>query len=346
MPYSTIDKPSKYFNTKLYTGTGATQSITGLNFKPDWVWIKDRTTAYNHYLYDIIRTPLNVLQSNATDANVTQTDGLSAFNSDGFTVLNNRLNVNASGDSFVSWNWLGANTTVSNTAGTISSTVSANTTSGFSIVSFTSQSSGSATIGHGLGVAPKFIITKLRDSADNWRVYHSSLGNTNHLRLNLTDAVQSAPNSWNSTSPTSTVFTLGTTFAGSYNMIAYCFAEVKGFSKAFSYTGNGSADGTYVNLGFRPSWLLIKRTDSAGYDWLVYDNKRQVEYNVVDDFLKPNLSDAETTGNAGQSLDFLSNGIKFRGTGASSNASGGTYIGFAIAENPFVSSKGIPVTAR
>jgi len=146
------------------------------------------------------------------------------------------------------------------------------------------------------------------------------------------------------------VYTLGSSRReineSSNTYIAYCFADVKGFSKAFSYTGNGSTDGTFVSLGFRPAWLLIKRTDSSGYDWLVYDNKRQVEYNVVDDFLKPNLSDAETTGNAGQSLDFLSNGIKFRGTGASSNASGGTYIGFAIAEQPFVSSKGIVANAR
>ena len=188
MAYTTIDSPKKHFEAKTYTGTGSTQSISGLSFKPDLVWIKDRTTAYNHYLYDIIRTPLNVLSSNTADANATQTDGLSAFNSDGFTVLNNRLNVNASGDSFVSWNWLASNTTASNTSGSITSTVSANTTSGFSIVSWTGTGA-TATVGHGLGVAPSVIIPKNRtDAGTDWYTYWKALGNTNAIRLNNTGA--------------------------------------------------------------------------------------------------------------------------------------------------------------
>jgi hypothetical protein len=192
------------------------------------------------------------------------------------------------------------------------------------------------------------VICKSRTTAEGWACYHKSLGATKLVYLNASTAPSTLSTYWQDTAPSSTVVTLGSNHAPNEigTMIMYCFAEVKGFSKAFSYVGNGSADGTFVSLGFRPAWLLIKRTDSAGYDWLVYDNKRQVEFNVVDDFLKPNLSDAETTGNAGQSLDFLSNGIKFRGTGASSNASGGTYVGFAIAEQPFVSSKGIVANAR
>jgi len=359
MPFSNIDKPSKYFNTVLYTGTGATRSITGVGFQPDWVWIKERSaSASDHNLSDAIRGAGKALFSNTTGAEYdygTGTGGnLRSFDSDGFS-LGTASQTNANGTTFVSWCWDANGAGVSNTAGTITSTVSANTTSGFSIVSYTGNNSLNKTVGHGLGVAPKMILIKVRNnSADptGFVVYHASNGANYSMNLNTTNAKVSNTTSFSNTSPTSTVFSVGddggnwgTNFS-TYNFIAYCFAEVKGFSKAFSYTGNGSSDGTFVSLGFRPAWLLIKRTDSAGYDWLVYDNKRQVEFNVVDDFLKPNLSDAETTGNAGQSLDFLSNGIKFRGTGASSNASGGTYIGFAIAEQPFVSSKGIVANAR
>ena len=348
----TIDKPSKYFNTKLYTGTGSSQSITSVGFKPDLTWLKGRDfTPSIPALIDSVRGRSKDLYSDRTSAEETSgsAEDLTSFDTDGFSLgTSARFQSNNSGQTFVSWNWLASNTTVSNTAGSISSTVSANTTSGFSVVSYTGTGSN-ATVGHGLGVAPSMIIVKNRNTVTNWFVYHSKLTSaTYYINLNSTSAQQSGSTVWNSTAPTSTVFSLGTADSNTSSspMIAYCFAEVKGYSKAFSYVGNGSSDGTYVNLGFRPAWLLIKRTDSAGYDWLVYDNKRQVEYNVVDDFLKPNLSDAETTGNAGQSLDFLSNGIKFRGTGASSNASGGTYIGFAIAEQPFVSSKGLPTTAR
>jgi hypothetical protein len=352
MPYSNIDKPNSYFNTVTYAGTSTTNNIS-VGFKPDFVWIKNRTDAFAPYLSDSVRGAYKILFSNLTNAEYNGTsnsDGVSAFTSTGFTLLNgtNADNFNKSANNYASWNWLGSNTTASNTSGSISSTVSANTTSGFSIVSYTGNGSNS-TVGHGLGVAPKFIIFKNRSSATGWACYNKNIGASKYLALNETIEAQTATGVSNSTDPTSSVFSIGTADrvnTNGNNYIAYCFADVKGFSKAFSYTGNGGSDGTFVSLGFRPAWLLIKRTDSSGYDWLVYDNKRQVEFNVVDDFLKPNLSDAETTGNAGQSLDFLSNGIKFRGTGASSNASGATYIGFAIAEQPFVSSKGIPTTAR
>jgi len=351
MPYSNINRSSDYFRVKTYTGTGSNQSITfneSTNMKPDLVWIKDRSRANWHHLSDAVRGATKILWTNVTDAETTDATKVSSLDTNGFSI-GTEGGTNYNTDSFISWSWLGANTTVSNTSGTITSTVSANTTSGFSIVSYTGNGTAGATVGHGLGAVPKMIIVKNRTgSATNWKIYHVSQGATK-AGIFATNVFDTEIYPWNNTSPTSSVFSLGTTpetNSSGASIIAYCFAEVKGFSKAFSYTGNGSSDGTFVSLGFRPAWLLIKRTDSAGYDWLVYDNKRQVEFNVVDDFLKPNLSDAETTGNAGQSLDFLSNGIKFRGTGASSNASGGTYIGFAIAEQPFVSSKGIVANAR
>jgi len=359
MAYTVVDKGSKYFNTILVSGDGTvSKSFTGAGFQPDLVWGKARDSAYNHFWYDSVRgagaeKELRSSSTSAEGASDNETYGyISSFDSDGFSVTGgtNSSYFNQSAKLFVNWLWKANGAGVSNTAGTITSTVSANTTSGFSIVSYTGSNSNT-TVGHGLGVTPSMYIVKNRTSSNTYAfaTYHKSLGNGNFVYLASTDSAISA-GYWNSTSPTSTVFSvqannLQINQSGS-DYISYCFAEVKGFSKAFSYTGNGSSDGTFVSLGFRPAWLLIKRTDSAGYDWLVYDNKRQVEFNVVDDFLKPNLSDAETTGNAGQSLDFLSNGIKFRGTGASSNASGGTYIGFAIAEQPFVSSKGIVANAR
>jgi hypothetical protein len=352
MPFSNIDKPSSYFNTKLYTGNGgSSQSITGVGFQPDFVWIKDRPLGFDHNLFDSVRGIYKALNSNQTYVENfgqgSNTDSLTSFDSDGFSLggddaLNDPY-------TYVSWNWLAGGTGVSNTSGSISSTVSANTTSGFSIVAY-QGTSVAGTIGHGLGVAPKMIIIKRRTAfAEDWLVFHASLGATKNLKLNTTAAEATSSSPFNNTAPTSTVFSVsndGTTNSSSSTYIAYCFADVKGFSKFGSYTGNGNADGTFVYTGFKPSFLIVKRYNDAGYDWLMYDNKRQVEFNVVDDFLKPNLSDAETTGNANQSLDFLSNGVKFRGSGASSNGSGASYIYMAFAENPFVSSKGIPTTAR
>ena len=342
MPYTTINKSSSYFNTKLYTGTGATQSITGVGFQPDWVWIKDRTTAYNHYLYDIIRTPLNVLQSNATDANATQTNGLSAFNSDGFTVLDNRLNVNASGDSFVSWNWLGANTTASNTSGTITSTVSANPTAGFSVVSYTGNGTSGATIGHGLGSTPAMIICKDRSGAEEWSVYHQSLTYTKYLVLESAAAAVTSSRFYQT--PTSSLFYVSDSYGvnkNADNYIAYCFSEKKGFSKFGSYTGNGSSNGTFVYTGFKPAFVMVKST-GAGANWLMQDNKR-LGYNPSNSELYANLTNAEGTFDR---ADLLSNGFKPRINSGENNSSGVTYIYMAFAENPFVTSGGIPVTAR
>jgi hypothetical protein len=348
MPYTTIDKGSSYFNTVIYSGNGTNPtSITSVGFKPDWLWIKCRSDAASHCLFDAVRGPSKRLISNSSAAESTETQ-IASFDTDGWTMDADTAN-NGSGRTYVAWNWLANNTSgSSNTAGTIASTVAANTTSGFSIVSYTGTGAN-ATVGHGLGVAPDMIICKSRTQAQNWATYHSSLGNTQAVFLDGTGAASTSASYWNNTSPTSTVFTVGNSGDVNYNggtQISYCFSSVKGYSKFGSYTGNGNADGTFVYTGFKPAFLIVKRYNDAGYDWLMYDNKRQFSFNVVDDFLKPNTNEAETTGNANQSLDFLSNGVKFRGSGASSNGSSASYIYMAFAENPFVTSGGIPVTAR
>jgi len=340
-----INKPSSYFNTKLYTGNGSTQSISGIGFQPDWVWIKSRSQAVNHYGYDSVRGTDKRLQQNITNAeSTTDTTWFNSFDSDGFTI-GSEANINNSSSTYASWNWLASNTTASNTDGSITSTVSANTTSGFSIVSYTGTGSN-ATVGHGLGVAPKMIITKARGTTNNWGTYHESLGNTDAVFLNLTNATDTASTYWNNTSPTSSVFSVGSA-AGtnpSATMIAYCFAEKKGFSKFGSYTGNGSTDGTFVYTGFKPAWVITKRTDSPS-DWVILDNKRN-SFNVVDKKLESSNSDADTTQTA---CDFLSNGIKLKDTTTSylgTNISGGTYIYMAFAESPLVGTNNIPAVAR
>jgi len=343
MAYTTINKGSSYFNTVLYTGTGATNSVTGVGFKPDLVWIKNRGTTDWHRLLDAVRGATNELYSNATNAETAQAQSLQSFNTDGFT-LGTLAEVNRNANTFASWNWLGANTTVSNTSGSITSTVSANTTSGFSIVSWTGTGA-TGTIGHGLGSVPKMIIVKNRSAVADWYTYHQAIGNGNSVFLNLSDA-STATNAWQSTTPTSSLFYIaaGSSVNGSgNNLIAYCFAEVKGYSKFSSYTGNGSTDGTFVYTGFKPAFLIIKQTNTGGENWYMWDTKRDT-YNVADKRLFPNLSNAEETGTL--LFDFLSNGFKLRSTYGGFNGSGGTYIYMAFAENPFVTSGGIPVTAR
>jgi hypothetical protein len=342
MAYSTIDKPSSYFNTVLYTGTGSSQSITGVGFKPDLVYVKVRNDANVPIVFDSVRGVLKEMYTSLANAETTA-NGVSAFNTDGFTVSTDN-GVNRNGYNFVAWNWLGSNTTASNTVGTISSTVSVNTTSGFSIVSYTGNGTNNATVGHGLGVTPAMLIVKNRDVADGWGVWNKGLGSaTQQMQLNGTGAVFT-DDVFNAVS--STTVTLGTdtwSNTSTKNYIMYCWSEVKGFSKFGSYTGNGSADGTFVYTGFKPAFLLMKRTDSIS-QWRMWDNKRNT-YNVADTVLLPNDSGADTT-NSSQYVDLLSNGFKWRATYVDTNASGGTYIYMAFAENPFVSSKGLPCAAR
>jgi hypothetical protein len=323
---------NKQFDATLYTGTGSALTVTNAGaFKPDLVWYKDRSAASSNALFDAIRGVDKWLTSNGTDAEAT-ISGVSAFNSNGFS-LGTNAGGNFSGRSYVAWQWKGGNGTVSNTAGTITSTVSANTTAGISIVNYVGTGAN-ATVGHGLGAAPKLIIVKARSSVVAWPVYHASIGNGNFLLLNATDASSATTTAWNSTTPTSTVFSIGAssgTNISSTSHIAYCFAEVAGFSKFGSYTGNGSADGPFVFLGLRARWILVKRTDVAR-DWVLIDTAR-APYNLVEPQLFPNSSAAEDT--TVDPADILSNGFKLRTTDASWNASGGTYVYAAFAEAPF-----------
>jgi hypothetical protein len=343
-----INKASEYFNTVLYTGTGSELAITGVGFQPDWTWIKRRDAVANGGMFDNVRGATKLLSSSQTDGEQTLAQSLKSFDSDGFT-LGTGTNgyVNTNGSTTVAWNWLGANTTASNTDGDIASTVSANTTSGFSIVSYTGNATAGATIGHGLGSTPKMIIVKNRESVYDWRVYHQSLGSTKYLNLNTDGGFGTATSIWNDTNPTSSVFSIGDSprvNESGIGFIAYCFAEKKGFSKFGSYTGNGNVDSPFIYLGFKPAFMIFKRTDSA-VDWTMYDNKR-IGYNPNNYKLRPNLSNAEYSTAGYFEADIVSNGFKIRTSDAEVNTSGGTYIYMAFAENPFTTSTGIPTTAR
>ena len=342
MPFSVIDKGSKYFTAKTYTGTGATQSISGLEFSPDWVWIKQRSGVTWHNLYDVIRGTTKSLASNDTGAEDTRTTGLTAFTSDGFT-LGTDNNANGSSNTYVSWCWDANGAGVSNTAGSITSTVSANTTSGFSIVSYTGNGTNNATVGHGLGVTPAMLIVKNRDVADGWGVWNKGLGSaTQQMQLNGSGAVFT-DDIFNAVS--STTVTLGTdtwSNTSTKNYIMYCWSEVKGYSKFGSYTGNGSSDGTFIYTGFKPAFIMVKQTNAAGEYWEITDSTRGT-YNLNTPLLYANTSSAE--GSATR-YDYLSNGFKCRQTNVGSNQSGSTYIYMCFASNPFVSSKGVCVTAR
>jgi len=344
MAYTTINKPSEYFNTKLYTGNGTTNAITGVGFQPDLLWIKARSSAYNHNLYDAVRgLSAGAIISNTTDAE-DSVQRIATLDADGFTTSStNYTYTNASGTTYVAWNWLANGAGSSNTDGSITSTVSANTTSGFSIVTYTGNGTGGATIGHGLGTAPACVIIKNRTSGVyDWLVYHKALGATKYMALNRTDASATSAIGWNDTEPSSSVVTLGTANAvntNSSNYVAYCFAEKKGYSKFGSYTGNGNADGTFVYTGFKPAFVLFKPS-SAIENWQIHDNKRP-SYNPCDN-IAPNNSSAEATTN--DFVDLVSNGFKLRS--ATYSASSVTYIYMAFAENPLVGTNNIPATAR
>jgi hypothetical protein len=321
-----LDKPSDYFVTKLYSGNGGTQSITGLDFAPALCWFKSRTTTDAHAWYDSVRGATKRIKSNSADAETTQSTALTSFNSDGFSIGAGG-DVNTSSASMAVWNW--------------KETADA----GFDIVSYTGNGSA-RTLSHSLSAIPKMIIVKNLTSATSWHVYHNSIGATKYLQLNSTNAEGTASSVWNDTAPTSSVFSIGSgdgTNKNTNNIIAYLFAEKQGYSKFGKFIGNGNASGTYVHLGFSPSFVLYK-VSSAASDWYIQDNKR-LTYNVNNTRLEANNSDAEVTG-AADSIDMLSNGFKLRHTSSSFNASGATYIYMAFAENPFVTSTGIPATAR
>jgi hypothetical protein len=322
---------NKYFNAVVYAGNSPSSQTITVGFQPDFVWQKSIGQVYNHTLYDAVRGATKELYSNTTDAETTDSNGLTAFTSNGFTIGSDG-ELNDPTANHVAWNWRASNTTaVTNTAGSITSTVSANTSAGFSIVTFTSQASGSSTIGHGLGVAPRMVIWKSRTDSTAWVVYHADLGADKYLNLNNTNASVTAVNVWNNTAPTSTVFSTGSDLANYGNIVAYCFAQVAGYSAFGSYTGNGSTDGTFVYTGFRPKFILRKWTDGSN-QWVIFDTSRDT-HNVASKALYPNLANAEET--IYNLTDILSNGFKMRTTDNSVNGSGGNYIYMAFAENPF-----------
>jgi hypothetical protein len=338
---TTATQAGKYFNPVLYTGTSAVQTISGVGFQPDFTWLKVRNAADNHYLFDAVRgkgaTYMKTLYSNATNAespgNSTSLDvGVTDFASDGFTFGSGTLNGNQSPYTFVAWNWKANGSGSTNTSGSITSTVSANTTSGFSVVTYTGAG-GTATVGHGLGVAPSVVIVKRRDSTSNWIVYHAVLGATKGLILQTTAAETTSTNFWNNTAPTSTVFTIGSdSTINTATYVAYCFSEVAGFSKFGSYVGNGSADGPFVFCGFRPAYVMIKASSGTSTgNWVIQDDTRN-PFNVSNNNLYANLSNAEDTS---FSIDFLSNGFKLRSSAYdATNQSGASYVFMAFAEVP------------
>jgi len=335
LPDSAVVDGSQYFNPVLYTGTGsATQPITGVGFQPDLSWIKVRSTTGSNWLTDNIRGATKILASNLASTEATVANTLKSFDSDGFTVGDN-AEFGGSARTYVAWNWKANGAGVSNTDGSITSTVSANPTAGFSIVSYTGNATNNATVGHGLGALPNMVIVKNRDSALDWAIWHTSLSTGQVLRFSTLAATVPAVAYFQDENNTSSVFALGANDEanGSSNShVAYCFADVEGYSKFGSYTGNGSTDGTFVYLGFRPAFVLGKRTDSTG-NWLMLDTARDTT-NPNSARLFPNLSNAEDTS---EDYDFLSNGFKPRGSYLL-NASGGTYIYMAFAENPFKNS--------
>ena len=349
LPEPTITDGSAYFQTSLYTGTGSSLAVNQSGnsvFQPDFVWIKKRSGTDRHELEDAVRGATNRLSSDRTDAE--DTGGLTSFDSDGFTVDGLYGSSGESGFTYAAWQWLAANGTASNTDGSITSTVSVNTTAGFSIVSY-SGAGVIATVGHGLGAVPGFFVVKKRTSGtcDYWPAWHPAL-TLSYIALSNNYMEQgSDPSVFNNTDPTSTSFTVGqgansvnTNGSGS-DYIAYCFAEVEGFSRISSYTGNGSADGPFMYCGFRPAWIMIRRYTSNGA-WTIFDNQRE-GYNVDNDELVANTTAAETTTDY---VDILSNGFKLRSTDADVNTSGGGYIFMAFAEHPFGGDGVAPATAR
>jgi hypothetical protein len=339
----TIADGSTAMDVALYTGNGSTQTISGLDFSPDFVWTKRRDGASSHGLFDVIRGATKWLGSNSTNSEQTYSDSLISFDSDGFTLGADTVwnGINQSSQTYVAWTWDAGTSTVSNTDGSITSSVRANASAGFSVVTATGSSSSSATVGHGLNAAPELIFVKLRVTAGNgfdqdWQVYHSSIGNTGGLKLNTTAATETSSAIWNNTSPTSTTFSIGASSRYDGNFVAYCFTPVEGYSAFGSYTGNGSTNGPFVYTGFRPRWIMTKRTDATG-EWWISDSARDT-YNAASTFLWAQSSGAEVSSTS-YDYDILSNGFKLKTTYADRNASGGTFVYAAFAENPFKTAR-------
>jgi hypothetical protein len=334
---------NKYFDATLYTGNGGTQTITNAGgFQPDFIWEKARSNAFSHMLYDAVRGVQKYLRTNVTSAEVTDSTTLTAFNSNGFTVGSGD-NGNNSGTTSVAWQWNAGGSTVTNTAGSITTSVRASPTAGFSIVTYSGNGTGGATIGHGLGVAPSMMIFKPRNAVGSWLVWHTGYNsNQAQMLLDSTAAIYNPGNGlyFNSTYPSSTVATLGTSSSvndATYTYVAYMFAPVAGFSAFGSYTGNGSSNGPFIYTGFRPRFVMVKTTSNAGYNWNTHDAARNPS-NSANLVLYPNTAAGDDAYGAGSGLDILSNGFKPRDTGGGLNGSGFTYIYMAFAEHPFKNS--------
>ena len=362
MAYTTIDDPTQYFDTTLWTGSGGARTISGLNHKPDLIWTKTRSVGYNHMWSDSSRG-FNANSEIGSNSDAAE-GGLSAetygyksgHTSDGWTMVDGTDTVDSQEDgntnqpsvTYVGWTWAAnGGTTTTNDAsstgvGTIDSVYQANTTAGFSIVTYTGTGSA-GTIAHGLGVAPTLIIGKDRSDTSQWFVQHPAKGATHYGELDDTTAFADDANYFNDSTPTSTVFGIGSDGAtgGTTNYVAYCFAPIQGYSKFGKYTGNGNADGPFIYLGFKPAWVMFKNT-TTGHDWRILDNTRNT-FNSNNTDLRPNTSEVESSSS---DMDFLSNGIKIRDTDGDLNEDGSSHVYFAFAESPFVSSKGVPTTAR
>ena len=351
--YTTVKKPTDYFNTKLYSGSNGTQNVTGVGFQPDWIWLKCRTAAYHHRLFDAVRGVNKNMRTNSTDAEQDIAEGITAFASDGFSVTQgSNLEYNASGQTYVSWNWKAGGAASSNSDGTIASQVSVNTTAGFSIVTYTGNGTGNSTIGHGLGAIPDFIIVKRRDTTQSWGTKNpafNSAADPQVLYMNTTQAGQTDTNVWGTSAAfTNQTFTVGDWTGSNANggtYVAYCFKEVRGYSKFGTYTGTGNADGTFIYTGFRPAWGMFKKINGTS-DWMIIDDARNGGYRDQPVYkpLLANTTAAESSSYASYQCDFVSTGFKIRNTLGNQNSDGDRYFYMAFAELPLVGDA--PVTAR
>jgi hypothetical protein len=350
MAYTNIDDPSAYFQAKGYAGNSVDNTaITNdgnSDLQPDLIWFARYDTPANKFLLDSSRGVTKFLISSDSDAEGTSTSIVKSFDTNGFSVGTNS-NSNSSSSNYVAWQWkANGGTTSSNTDGSITSTVQANQDAGFSIVTYTGNGDPYGnTFGHGLGVAPKMVIVKRRSGTEqSWAVYHEAIGAGNYLRLNGTNTSTASSAHWYNTAPTSTLVYVGgngEVNGSSETYVAYAFAEKQGYSKFGKVVGNGSTDGAFVYTGFKPAVIILKRTDSAR-NWNIITGAT-IQKNVIDERFNPNLGNIQSVGDW---ADFISNGFKLRTTNAAINASGGTYIYMAFAENPFTTSTGIPTTAR
>jgi len=354
MAYSTISKPSLHFNTKLFTGTGSSNALTGIGFQPDFVWIKDRQDTHNHNLFTSLIGVTKRMYSDTHDAETTNAESLKSFDSDGFT-LGTQTNVNQSGHTNVAWNWKAAGASGSGTtAGSGTSKAYSyivNTTAGFSITKFVGNGTSGHKIPHSLGATPKMFVVKNRSrGTTDWQVYSPVGDPTDALALNQSDGTGDSESYWSDEAPDATYIVVGGGGAVNYNgddLVCYAWKEVPGYSKFGSYTGNGNTNGSFIYLGFKPAFFMIKRTDGSGDKWRMWDNKRS-PFNLVDDSLACNETSAEYD-DASVSLDFLSNGVQMKMSGGGAgNGSGESYIYIAFAEEPLVANVGasIPATAR